>query len=86
MDILVDSGAFSAFNRGECIDLDDYIRFVKRNNSLIYRCVSLDVIPGNFGNREWRRGRDRGGGRGFLREPAKDERGRAQPAPGFPSG
>ena len=57
MDMLVDSGAFSAFNRGECIDLDDYIRFVKRNNSLIYRCVSLDVIPGNFGNREWRRDR-----------------------------
>ena len=29
MDILLDSGAFSAFNLGKCIDLDDYIGFVK---------------------------------------------------------
>ena len=54
MDILLDSGAFSAFNLGERIDLDAYIGFVKANKGLIYRCVNLDVIPGNFGSREWR--------------------------------
>ena len=54
MDILLDSGAFSAFNLGERIDLDDYVGFVKANKGLIYRCINLDVIPGNFGNREWR--------------------------------
>ena len=54
MDILLDSGAFSAFNRGERIDLDDYIGFVKANESLIYRCINLDEIPGDFGSREWR--------------------------------
>ena len=54
MDILLDSGAFSTFNRGKPIDLNAYIGYVKANTSLIYRCVSLDVIPGNFGNREWR--------------------------------
>jgi hypothetical protein len=54
MDILLDSGAFSAFNRGEPINLDDYIGFVKANKDLIHRYVNLDVIPGNFGSREWR--------------------------------
>ena len=54
MDILLDSGAFSAFNLGEHIDLDDYIGFVKANKGLIYRCINLDKIPGNFGIREWR--------------------------------
>ena len=54
MDILVDSGAFSAFNLGERIDLDAYIGFVKANKGLIYRCVNLDEIPGDFGIREWR--------------------------------
>ena len=86
MDILLDSGAFSAWNLGECIDLDAYIGFVKANNGLIYRFINLDKIPGNFGNREWRHGRDRGGGGGVLREPTNDERGRAQPDPGFPPG
>ena len=54
MDILARLGGFSAFNRGKPIDLNAYIGYVKANTSLIYRCVDLDVIPGNFGNREWR--------------------------------
>ena len=54
MDILLDSGAFSAWNLGQRIDLDAYIGFVKANKGLIYRCINLDVIPGNFGSREWR--------------------------------
>ena len=74
MDILLDSGAFSAWNLGERIDLDDYIGFVKANKGLIYRCINLDKIPGDFGIREWRPDGDRGGGGGVLREPAKDER------------
>ena len=57
MDILLDSGALSAFNLGEYIDLDDYVGFVKANNGLIYRCVNLDKIPGDFGIREWRHDR-----------------------------
>ena len=55
MEILLDCGAWSAFNLGQCIDLNAYISFVKANKSLIHRCVSLDEIPGDFGNREWRR-------------------------------
>ena len=54
MDILLDSGAFSAFNLGQPIDLDDYIGYLKANEGLIYRCVNLDKIPGDFGIREWR--------------------------------
>ena len=37
MDILLDSGAFSAWTRGERIDLDDYVGFVKVNKGLTYR-------------------------------------------------
>ena len=45
MDILLDSGAFSAWNRGERIDLSAYIDFVKANKGLNFRYINLDVIP-----------------------------------------
>ena len=52
MDILLDSGAFSAFNLGEPIDLNAYISFARANKDLIYRFINLDKIPGDFGIRE----------------------------------
>ena len=54
MDILLDSGAFSAWSLGERIDLSAYIGFVRANKDLIYRSINLDKIPGDFGIREWR--------------------------------
>lgn len=42
---MLDSGAFSVWNRGESIDLDAYIEFCKQNPTCpLY--VNLDVIPG----------------------------------------
>ena len=53
--VLIDSGAFSAWNRGQVIDLDEYIAYChdgiekcekQRKN---VRVVCLDVIPGKKG-------------------------------------
>ena len=47
--IMLDSGAFSAWRLGDAIDLDAYIKYIKRNGHLFYSYVSLDVIPGANG-------------------------------------
>lgn len=47
--IMLDSGAFSAWTRGETIDLGRYIDFVKRYKSRLDTYVNLDVIPGSRG-------------------------------------
>lgn len=47
--VILDSGAFSAWSRGEVLDLDSYIEFVKANAEYIDHYVNLDVIPGSFG-------------------------------------
>ena len=86
MDILLNSGAFSAWKLGERIDLDKYVGFAKVNQRHIYRPINLDVIPGSFGSREWRPMSIEAAAAEFLREPAKDERNRAQLDSGFPPG
>ena len=47
--IMLDSGAFSAWNKGVSIDLDAYIQFIKDSAEWIDFYVNLDVIPGEFG-------------------------------------
>lgn len=51
VDLLLDSGAFSAWKRGERIDLREYIKFIQDHGSLLDSYVNLDVIPGRFGSR-----------------------------------
>lgn len=46
VDLLLDSGAFSAWNRNEKIKLADYIAFIKAFRPYIADYVCLDVIPG----------------------------------------
>jgi hypothetical protein len=46
MHLLLDSGAFSAWNAGAAVDIDDYIRFIKENAEHVAAYVNLDVIPG----------------------------------------
>jgi hypothetical protein len=53
--IFLDSGAFSSWKRGATIDLNEYVRFIQRNQSHIDAYVNLDVIPGLSGRREHRR-------------------------------
>ena len=45
MPFLLDSGAFSVWNRGETIDLDAYIQFCVDHPACSY-FVNLDIIPG----------------------------------------
>lgn len=49
MHMLLDSGAFSAWNAGAQVDLDDYIRFIRENIDYVSAYVNLDVIPGQPG-------------------------------------
>lgn len=49
VDLLLDSGAFSAWKKGEQIDLRAYIRFVEEHCELLHAYVNLDVIPGRPG-------------------------------------
>jgi hypothetical protein len=49
IDLLLDSGAFGAWRRGETIDPDKYIDYVKKNKQYIFAHVSLDTIPGGSG-------------------------------------
>lgn len=51
MKIMLDSGAFSAWTRGETIDLGDYIKFIVRHRELLDIYINLDVIPGRRGGR-----------------------------------
>lgn len=47
--LLVDSGAFSAWFAKSTIDIEAYIAFLKRNSAYICNYVNLDVIPGEGG-------------------------------------
>lgn len=42
---MLDSGAYSAWNQDETIDLKSYIKFVKQNERYLFSHVVLDVLP-----------------------------------------
>lgn len=43
---MLDSGAYSAWAKGESIDIDSYITYIKKHEHLLYSYVNLDQIPG----------------------------------------
>ena len=49
VNLLCDSGAFTAWSKGDEVNLDEYIAFIKKNEDLITNSVNLDVIPGKTG-------------------------------------
>lgn len=49
VELMLDSGAFGAWTRGQEIDVEDYIVFVREYGHLFHTIVNLDVIPGDFG-------------------------------------
>ena len=49
LDLVLDSGAFTAWSRGTPVDLDEYIAYIKANAEGVDHYVALDVIPGAFG-------------------------------------
>ncbi len=44
LNVLLDSGAFTVWNKGGVIDIDEYIEFIKTNSNLFDWCINLDVI------------------------------------------
>jgi hypothetical protein len=49
---ILDSGAFSAWTKQKEINLDAYIDFCKKHDQYIDHIVTLDVIPGKWGEKE----------------------------------
>lgn len=49
VELILDSGAFSAWRLGDAIDLRAYIEYVKRYGHLFKAYVCLDTIPGSLG-------------------------------------
>lgn len=47
--LMLDSGAFSAHTKGEDIDLNEYMQYIKKHAALIDTYFNLDVIPGQKG-------------------------------------
>lgn len=50
-DLIMDSGAFSAWSKGEVVDLDKYIEFCLKHIDRITYVVNLDVIPAKPGQK-----------------------------------
>jgi len=48
---MLDSGAYSAWSKGETISLRSYIWYIKRHREHFEHYVNLDVIPGSPGKR-----------------------------------
>lgn len=47
--LMIDSGAFSSWRKGDVIDIGAYAEYLIENQGLYDTCVNLDVIPGGFG-------------------------------------
>jgi hypothetical protein len=43
--LLLDSGAYSAFKKSETLDLKDYIKYVQEQKHLLWNYVNMDVMP-----------------------------------------
>lgn len=46
VDLMLDSGAFSAWKRNEVLDLKKYIKFIENNHEYLFSYVNMDTIPG----------------------------------------
>lgn len=51
VDLILDSGAFSAWRKMETLRVEDYIEFIQRYHGCFHEVVNLDVIPGAFGKK-----------------------------------
>lgn len=50
-EIMLDSGAYSAFTKGKNVNVLDYMAYIKENAAYISRYVALDVIGDSFTSR-----------------------------------
>lgn len=49
--LMLDSGVFSAWNRGGEINVKEYIRYIKDHKEYLWVYVNVDKIPGKFGEK-----------------------------------
>jgi len=49
VDLVLDSGAYSAWKKQEDLPIDAYIAFIKKHEGCFSHVVNLDVIPGEWG-------------------------------------
>lgn len=49
VELMLDSGAYSAWTMARPIQVKDYISFVREYRELIWETICLDVLPGTFG-------------------------------------
>ena len=47
-EIMLDSGAYSAFTKGQSVNLFDYMKYIVKNDEYISRYITLDVIGDPF--------------------------------------
>lgn len=47
-EIMLDSGAYSAFTKGKSVNVLDYMKYIVANDEFISRYISLDVIGDSF--------------------------------------
>lgn len=52
-EILLDSGAYSAFTKGKSVSLIDYMAYIKANEAEITKYISLDVIGDPYITKEY---------------------------------
>ena len=52
-EILLDSGAYSAFTKGRSVNLFDYMKYIEGNAEYISRYIALDVIGDNFATKAY---------------------------------
>lgn len=55
VDLFLDSGVFSAWNRKTSLDIKAYCKFIERNASYLQCYATMDVIPGAFGEKRTRK-------------------------------
>lgn len=51
VDLFLDSGVFSAWNRKEELSIKDYMKFLTANMDYLWAYVTMDKMPGKFGHR-----------------------------------
>lgn len=51
INLMLDSGAYSAWRQKENISLGEYIEYIRDNEASLDSYVNLDVIPGEFGRK-----------------------------------
>jgi hypothetical protein len=49
VEMMLDSGAFAAWSKGNDVSIDDYIEYIQDHLDVIETYINLDVIPGRLG-------------------------------------